>query len=115
MTLTRAELVQRLVECIGLNRREAEDMVDAFFDEIASALEAGNEVKLSGFGNFGLRTKSARTGRNPKTGEQAIICARRVVTFHPSEKLKLAVRASAGEDAPIPTSASTERRAKIAT
>lgn len=87
MTLTKADLVQALTEGIGLNRREAADMVEAFFEEVARQLEAGDPVKLSGFGNFGLRTKDARPGRNPKTGEAAIISARRVVTFHPSQKL----------------------------
>lgn len=91
MTLTKADLIQLVVDSVGLNKREAAEMVEAFFEEISSALEAGDDVKLSGFGGFQLREKPARPGRNPKTGEPAIVTARRAVTFHPSQKLKLAV------------------------
>ena len=91
MTLTKAELSDLLFEKVGLNKREAKDMVEAFFEEIALALEGGEAVKLSGFGNFQLRDKPPRPGRNPKTGEEIPICARRVTAFHPSAKLKLAV------------------------
>ncbi|HTJ96802.1 MAG TPA: integration host factor subunit alpha [Rhodocyclaceae bacterium] len=91
MTLTKAELADLLFEKVGLNKREAKDMVEAFFDEIRIALEKGDSVKLSGFGNFQLRDKPQRPGRNPKTGEEIPITARRVVTFHASQKLKLAV------------------------
>lgn len=91
MTLTKADLIQLVVDNVGLNKREAAEMVEAFFEEISSALEAGNDVKLSGFGGFQLRVKPERPGRNPKTGETAIVTARRVVTYHPSQKLKLAV------------------------
>jgi integration host factor subunit alpha len=87
-TLTKAELAELLFETVGLNKREAKDMVDTFFDEIRDALERGESVKLSGFGNFQLRDKPQRPGRNPKTGEEIPICARRVVTFHASQKLK---------------------------
>ncbi len=90
-TITKAELADALFERLGLNKREAKDMVDAFFDEIRAALERGESVKLSGFGNFQLRDKPQRPGRNPKTGEEIAITARRVVTFHPSQKLKAAV------------------------
>jgi integration host factor subunit alpha len=90
-TITKAELADALFEKLGLNKREAKDMVDAFFDEIRAALERGESVKLSGFGNFQLRDKPQRPGRNPKTGEEIAITARRVVTFHPSQKLKAAV------------------------
>lgn len=93
-TITKAELADALFEKLGLNKREAKDMVDAFFDEIRAALERGESVKLSGFGNFQLRDKPQRPGRNPKTGEEIAITARRVVTFHPSQKLKAAVSAS---------------------
>ena len=88
MTLTKAELADLLFERVGLNKREAKDMVEAFFDEIRIALETGDGVKLSGFGNFQLRDKPQRPGRNPKTGEEIPITARRVVTFHASQKLK---------------------------
>lgn len=88
MTLTKADLADLLFEQVGLNKREAKDMVEAFFEELRTALEQGDSVKLSGFGNFELRKKSERPGRNPKTGEEIPISARRVVTFHASQKLK---------------------------
>lgn len=91
MTLTKADLADLLFEQVGLNKREAKDMVEAFFEEVRRALEAGDSVKLSGFGNFELRKKSERPGRNPKTGEEIPISARRVVTFHASQKLKTKV------------------------
>lgn len=87
-TLTKADLAEILFENVGLNKREAKDMVEAFFEEVRTALETGDSIKLSGFGNFELRTKSERPGRNPKTGEEIPITARRVVTFHASQKLK---------------------------
>ena len=87
-TLTKADLAELLFDSVGLNKREAKDMVEAFFEEISTALIAGDEVKLSGFGNFKLRDKPQRPGRNPKTGEAIPISARRVVTFHASQKLK---------------------------
>lgn len=90
-TLTKAELAELLFERVGLNKREAKDIVDAFFDEIRESLANGDEVKLSGFGNFQVRDKPARPGRNPKTGEVIPIAARRVVTFHASQKLRGAV------------------------
>src|SRR3981189_2825181 len=87
MTLTKAELADMLFEKVGLNKREAKDMVETFFEEIRLALENGESVKLSGFGNFQLRDKPQRPGRNPKTGEEIPITARRVVTFHASQKM----------------------------
>ena len=90
-TLTKAELADLLFEQVGLNKREAKDMVEGFFEEIRTALERGDSVKLSGFGNFQLRDKPKRPGRNPKTGEEIHFSARRVVTFHASQKLKAAV------------------------
>jgi len=93
-TLTKAELAELLFEQVGLNKREAKDMVETFFDEIRNALERGESVKLSGFGNFQLRDKPQRPGRNPKTGEEIPITARRVVTFHASQKLKSMVEVS---------------------
>jgi len=95
-TLTKAELAELLFEQVGLNKREAKDMVETFFDEIRNALERGEAVKLSGFGNFQLRDKPQRPGRNPKTGEEIPITARRVVTFHASQKLKGMVEVSLG-------------------
>jgi integration host factor subunit alpha len=87
-SLTKAELSELLYERIGLNKRESKDMVDAFFDLIRDTLASGHDVKLSNFGNFHLRNKAQRPGRNPRTGEIIPIQARRVVTFHPSQKLK---------------------------
>lgn len=87
-TLTKAELADLLFEVVGLNKREAKEVVDIFFEEIRETLVAGRSVKLSGFGNFQLRDKPQRPGRNPKTGEEIPIAARRVVTFHASQKLK---------------------------
>ena len=86
--LTKAQLAEMLFDRIGLNKRESKDMVDAFFDLICSSLIEGNDVKISGFGNFQIRTKAPRPGRNPRTGESIPIQARRVVTFHASHKLK---------------------------
>jgi integration host factor subunit alpha len=91
MNLNQAELVELLFERMGLNKRESREIVESFFDEIRNALENGREVKLSGFGNFQLRDKPPRPGRNPKTGEEIPILARRVVTFHASQKLKTMV------------------------
>ncbi|WP_420812096.1 integration host factor subunit alpha [Parvibium lacunae] len=90
-TLTKAELAEMIFERVGLNKREAKEIVDLFFDEIRDALVHGDSVKLSGFGNFMLRDKPQRPGRNPKTGEIIPITARRVVTFHASQKLKAMV------------------------
>ena len=86
--LNKAHLAELLFEQIGLNKRESKDMLDAFFDLISDSLVDGNDVKISGFGNFQIRTKAPRPGRNPRTGESIPIQARRVVTFHASHKLK---------------------------
>lgn len=94
--LTKADLAERLFEELGLNKREAKEMVEIFFDEIRVCLEQNEHVKLSGFGNFDLRNKRQRPGRNPKTGEEIPITARRVVTFRPGQKLKQRVEAYAG-------------------
>jgi integration host factor subunit alpha len=94
--LTKADLAERLFEELGLNKREAKEMVEMFFEEIRQSLESNVPVKLSGFGNFDLRDKSQRPGRNPKTGEEIPITARRVVTFRPGQKLKQRVEAYAG-------------------
>ena len=86
--LTKAQLAELLFQHIGLNKRESKDMIDAFFDLIVAQLVKGEDVKISGFGNFQIRTKAPRPGRNPRTGEAIPIQARRVVTFHASQKLK---------------------------
>ena len=88
MALTKAEMSERLFEELGLNKREAKEIVELFFEEIRASLESNENVKLSGFGNFDLRDKKERPGRNPKTGEEIPISARRVVTFKPGQKLK---------------------------
>lgn len=96
MALTKADMVEKLFEELGLNKREAKDIVEMFFEEIRVALEKGEHVKLSGFGNFALRNKNTRPGRNPKTGEEIPITARRVVTFRSGQKLKARIEAYAG-------------------
>jgi integration host factor subunit alpha len=88
MALTKAEVAEHLFEKVGLSKRDAKDMVECFFEDIRETLEKGEQVKLSGFGNFDIREKSERPGRNPKTGEDIPISARRVVTFRPGQKLK---------------------------
>jgi integration host factor subunit alpha len=98
MALTKADMAARLFEELGLNKREAKEMVEMFFEEVRQSLEEGGQVKLSGFGNFDLREKKQRPGRNPKTGEEIPISARRVVTFRPGQKLKARVEAYAGSD-----------------
>ncbi len=96
MALTKADLANRLFEEVGLNKREAKEFIDAYFEVVRAALENGENVKLSGFGNFQLRDKNERPGRNPKTGEEIPISARRVVTFRPGQKLRSRVEAYAG-------------------
>jgi integration host factor subunit alpha len=96
MSLTKAEIANHLFNEVGLNKREAKEFVDAFFEAIRRALESGENVKLSGFGNFQLRDKNQRPGRNPKTGEEIPISARRVVTFRPGQKLRARVEAYVG-------------------
>ena len=95
MALTKADLAETLFEELGLNKREAKEFVELFFEEVRRSLEAGDPVKLSGFGNFELRDKRERPGRNPKTGEEIPISARRVVTFRPGQKLLSRVDESA--------------------
>ena len=96
MALTKASLAEMLFDELGLNKRDAKEFVEQFFEQVRVALENGEDVKLSGFGNFILRSKSERPGRNPKTGEEIPISARRVVTFRPGQKLKARVEAYAG-------------------
>ncbi len=91
-TLTKAELAELLFDRLGLNKRESKDMVEAFFDILHDSLVQGQDVKLSGFGNFNIRRKAPRPGRNPRTGESIPIKARNVVTFHASHKLKALVQ-----------------------
>jgi integration host factor subunit alpha len=100
MALTKADMAEHLFDELGLNKREAKDLIESFFEEIRTALGHGEEVKLSGFGNFDLHEKKERPGRNPKTGEEIPITARRVVTFKPGQKLKARVEAYAGPAQP---------------
>jgi integration host factor subunit alpha len=97
MTLTKSDIVEDLNNEIGLNKREAKELVDMFFNDIKNLLSEGYEVKLSGFGNFQLRNKSARPGRNPRTGENVEVSARKVVTFKSGQKLKESVKALTNE------------------
>ena len=96
MALTKAEMAEALFNQLGLNKREARELVDLFFEEVSAALSGGEQVKLSGFGNCELRDKNQRPGRTPKTGEEIPISARRVVTFRPGQKLKARVEAYVG-------------------
>ena len=96
--LTKAEMAEKLYEELGLNKREAKEIIEVFFEEIRQALESNEQVKLSGFGNFDLRIKKERPGRNPKTGEEIPISARQVVTFRPGQKLKARVESYVGTD-----------------
>jgi len=96
MALTKADMAESLFNEVGLNRREARDLVDSFFQELEASLADGEQIRLGGFGNFDLRDKVARPGRNPKTGEEIPIPARRVVTFRPGQKLRARVETYAG-------------------
>ncbi len=95
MALTRADMAESLFNEMGLNKKEARELVDLYFEELVASLAVGEQVKLSGFGNFELRDKKERPGRNPRTGEKVLITARRVVTFSPGNKLKARVEAYA--------------------
>jgi integration host factor subunit alpha len=101
MTLTKADFAEQLLDVVGLDKHEAKKMVELFFEKIKDSLEQGNPVKISGFGNFDLRDKTSRPGRNPKTGEDIPITARRVVTFRSGQKLKARVEAYAEAELPV--------------
>ena len=88
MTVTKADLANTLFEQLGLNKREAKEFVELFFEKIRESLENGESVKLSGFGGFSVRDKKSRPGRNPKTGEEVPVTPRRVVTYKASQKVK---------------------------
>ncbi len=96
MALTKADMAESLFNELGLNKNEARELVELFIEELAASLAVGKQVKLSGFGNFDLRDKNERPGRNPKTGEKVTIPARRVVTFRPGQKLKARVETYTG-------------------
>ncbi|MBO69122.1 MAG: integration host factor subunit alpha [Acidiferrobacteraceae bacterium] len=103
MTVTKMDLANALFEELGLNKREAKDFVELFFEEVRQALETGQNVKFSGFGSFSVRDKPERPGRNPKTGEEVAVTARRVVTYKASQKIKdrVAMQSKAAEDSQI--------------
>jgi len=96
MSLTKSGMAESLFNELGLNKWEARKLVDSYFEELTASLAVGEQVRLSGFGNFDLRDKNERPGRNPKTGEKVSIPARRVVTFRAGNKLKARVEAYAG-------------------
>ncbi len=96
MALTKADMAKSLFNEMGLNKKEARELVDLFFEELEASLADGEQIRLGGFGNFYLRDKNERPGRNPKTGEKVPVPARRVVTFRPGQKLKARVQAYAG-------------------
>ncbi len=98
MSLTKADMAASLFNELGLNKREARELVDLFFQELEACLADGEPIKLSGVGNFDLRDKKERPGRNPKTGEKVPIPARRVVTFRPGQKLRARVEGYAGPE-----------------
>ena len=96
MALTRATMVESLFNELGLSKADGRELVDLFMEELVASLAVGEQVKLSGFGNFDLRDKKKRPGRNPKTGESIPIPPRRVVTFRAGNTLKARVKEYAG-------------------
>lgn len=98
MALTKADIAERLFNDIGLTKRESKEIVELFFDRVSGALQAAKQVKMSGFGNFELHDKNERPGRNPKTGEEIPVSARRVVTFRGGQKLRARVEKYAGKE-----------------
>ena len=92
-TITRADVAETIYEEIGLSRKDSSDILDMILDEIVQELTKGNEVKLSSFGTFSLRDKKARAGRNSKTGVEAVISPRRVISFKPSQTMRKIINA----------------------
>ena len=107
MALTKADMAENLLAVVGLSRKEAKEVVELFFEQICDSLRNGQQVKLSGFGNFELHDKNERPGRNPKTGAAIPVSARRVVTFHSGQKLKARVELYSGQNNPKETEEST--------
>jgi integration host factor subunit alpha len=103
MALTKADIGEQLFQEIGLTKREAKEIVELYFKKLAKALKNGQQVKLSGFGNYELHDKNERPGRNPKTGEEIPVSARRVVTFRSGQKLRARVEKYAGKEVPNTT------------
>ena len=92
-TITRADVAETIYEEIGLSRKDSNEILDMVLDEIVQELARGNDVKLSYFGTFSLRDKKARSGRNPKTGVEAVISSRRVISFKPSQTMRKIINA----------------------
>lgn len=91
--MTKADIVERIYEKVGFSKKESAEIVESVFDLIKSTLEQGEKIKIAGFGNFVVKEKADRRGRNPQTGEEIIISARRILTFKPSQVLKAALNA----------------------
>ena len=108
MALTKADISEQLFQEIGLTKREAKEIVELYFNQLAKALRSGQQVKLSGYGNYELHDKNERPGRNPKTGEEIPVSARRVVTFRSGQKLRARVEKYAGKEVPEDTQAIDE-------
>ena len=108
MALTKADMAENLLTVVGLSRKEAKEVVELFFEQISDSLRNGQQVKLSGFGNFELHDKNERPGRNPKTGAAIPVSARRVVTFHSGQKLKARVEMYAGQNSTSDSSSTIE-------
>jgi integration host factor subunit alpha len=98
MALTKADISEKLFQEVGLTKRESKEIVELYFKQLAKALQNGQQVKLSGYGNYELHDKNERPGRNPKTGEEIPVSARRVVTFRSGQKLRARVEKYAGKD-----------------
>ena len=94
-TMTLADLVERIYENVGFSKKEAAEIVESVFEEMKQALQEGDKIKISGFGNFVVRRKAARKGRNPQTNETIVISSRKVLTFKPSQVLKAALNEGA--------------------
>ncbi len=92
-TITRADVAETIYEEVGLSRKDSNDILDMILDEMVQELSKGNDVKLSSFGTFSLRDKKARAGRNPKTGVDAVISPRRVISFKPSQAMRKTINA----------------------
>ncbi|MBJ6751222.1 MULTISPECIES: integration host factor subunit alpha [Geomonas] len=89
--MTKADIVEKIYEKVGFSKKESAELVETVFDLIKSTLEDGDKIKIAGFGNFVVKEKSDRRGRNPQTGEEITIVARKILTFKPSQVLKSAI------------------------
>ena len=89
--MTKADIVEKIYEKVGFSKKESAELVETVFDLIKTTLEDGDKIKIAGFGNFVVKEKSDRRGRNPQTGEEITIVARKILTFKPSQVLKSAI------------------------